>query len=311
MHPLPSTMKSPRDRRPSIWRGGVLQIHVTRACDKACFGCTQGSNLAGKPVLMTPEQFEEACLSLKGYFGVVGMFGGNPAMHPRFGELCAIMRKYIPYEQRGLWCNNLMGKGVAARLTFNPHVSNLNVHLDQSAHDEFLRDWPEAAHMVKGLDSDSRHSPAYVAMSDVIADEAERWELIGNCDVNQYWSSLIGVFRGELRGWFCELAGAQSMLHQNDPSYPDTGLPIVPGWWDQGIDAFDQQVRFHCHGCGMPLRGYGSLAVGGDREQVSQMHADIYQPKRKGRPVELVQLRSQIGEAALTKATDYLENGAL
>src|SRR5690242_2039949 len=65
MHPIPSTMKSPRDIRP-VWRGGVLQIWVTRACDLACTHCTQGSNLAGKPGMMTPDQFEEACKSLVG-----------------------------------------------------------------------------------------------------------------------------------------------------------------------------------------------------------------------------------------------------
>ena len=101
------------------------------------------------------------------------------------------------------------------------------------------------------------------------------------------------------------------MLHQNNPSYPDTGLEVVPGWWNQGMDAFDAQARFHCHGCGMPMRGFGSLAVGGPREQVSKSHVDIYRPKRQGRPVELVQLRSQLGEESLGKATDYIQNGAL
>ena len=68
-----SKMKFPSDRRPSIWREGVLQVWVTRACDKSCFGCTQGSNLAGKPGMITVEQFEEALISLEGYFGIVGM----------------------------------------------------------------------------------------------------------------------------------------------------------------------------------------------------------------------------------------------
>ncbi len=304
--PLPATMKAPGDRRKGIWREGVLQIWVTRACDKACVGCTQGSNLAGPYGRMTPEQFDAACRSLKGYFGVVGVFGGNPTLHPQFEELCDILAHHFPKEQRGLWTNKLHGKGTIARRTFNPAYSNLNVHLDQAAYDEFRRDWPEAR--PKGLDGDSRHSPPYVAMKDVIADEAERWGLIANCDVNQLWSALIGVFRGELRAWFCELAGAQAMLHQHEPDYPDLGLPVVPGWWEQPLRAFEAQVRHHCHACGIPLRGAGDLAVGGTVEQVSETHAAVYRPKLKGREVRLVTSRTELGRVG--RATDYIENGA-
>ena len=317
-HPLPPTMKSPRDRRPGIWREGVLQIHVTRACDMACTGCTQGSQLAGKPVIMTPEQFEEACLSLcelyaltplvdhqPPYFGVVGMFGGNPCVHPQFEELCAIMRKWIPYDQRGLWSNNLMGHGKTCRKTFNPDVSNLNVHLNSAAYEEILRDWPMA--QPKGLNEDSLHSPPFVAMQDMedMTDD-ERWDLIGNCDVNQRWSAIICVFRDELRGYFCELAGAQAMLHEREAGYPDLGHKIEPGWWNKGISDFGQQIRFHCFSCGHPLRGRGDFAVSGTTEQVSKTHEAIYKLKRpKGKTVELITRRDQLG-APKSAATQYL-----
>lgn len=304
MTPLPASMKSPRDRRTGAYRDGVMQIHLTRACDKACYSCTQGSQLSGKPAMMTPEQFETACESMACYFGVIGVFGGNPCLHPKFPEICDILRAYFPREQCGLWSNNLNGHGAICRATFNPHVSNLNVHLDRRAYDEMRRDWPESRPV--GLDCDSRHSPPFVAMQDVIADEAERWRLIGQCDVNREWSALIGVFRGELRGWFCELAGAQAMLHADDPDWPDLGLPVVPGWWNQGMEAFDAQVRWHCHRCGIPLRGYGELAVGGSIEQVSQTHAGIFKPKQKGRQVQLVQIRSELNEVS-EPAVHYLQ----
>lgn len=305
IHPLPASMKSPQDRRPSVWHGGVLQIWVTRACDKSCFGCTQGSNLAGKPGMITPEQFEQACLSLSDYFGVVGVFGGNPCLHPQFPLLCEILREYIPRSRRGLWSNNLNGHGKICRATFNPSVSNLNVHLDRAAYDEMKRDWPECHPC--GLDSDSRHSPPFVAMQDVIADEEERWRLIGECDVNQFWSAMICVVRGELRGFFCELAGAQAMLHQHEPDYPDTGLPVVPGWWNQPMAAFDAQVRLHCHACGIPLRGHGELAVGGKVEQASKTHLPIYKPKQNGREVQEVMQIEELRLAPEARATDYLQ----
>lgn len=298
----------PKMKLPSDFRGPrkIFQIWVTRACDKSCFGCTQGSNLAGKPGVMTPEQFEQACIAMEGYPGVIAMFGGNPCVHPQFEELCSIARKHIPYRQRGIWTNRLMGKGAVCRATFNPAMCNFNLHLDHDAAEEFKRDWPEATHL-KGLEHDCRHSPPFVAIRDLVSDEREMWARISTCDINAKWSAMVGVFRGELRGWFCEIAGAQSMLHQNDPDYPDTGLTVEKGWWKRGMEAFEPQIRKHCPECGVPLRGFGSLAVNGDKEQVSVTHLSIYQPKKKGREVELVTDIEQLG-GTVAHTTDYLAN---
>ena len=306
-HPIPSTMKAPGDHRPGAYRGGIIQIHVTRACDLACFGCTQGSNLAGRASFMTVDQFDDACRSLHDYFGVVGMFGGNPCLHPQFPELCEVMRSYIPYGQRGLWSNNLNGHGAICRETFDPRKSNLNVHLNQAAYDEMKRDWPECRPV--GLHEDSRHSPPFVALHDVIGDEAERWQLIGQCDVNQHWSAMVCVFRGELRAFFCEIAGAQAMLHQHDPSYPDTGVPAVVGWWSRPLAYFENQIRHHCHRCGIPLRTVGELAVGGTTEQVSQEHAGIYRPKRVGRNVQIVTSIGDLNLSPSKPVTNYIDEG--
>ncbi len=311
-------MVAPGARRPGKYRDGVIQIHITRACDLACFNCTQGSNFGGKPTFITPDQFEEAVLSLKGYFGVVGVFGGNPAMHPDFDLLCAILRKHVPFEHRGLWCNNPRGWGRDMRATFDPSVSNLNVHLSRAAYNEFKRDWPECSPV--GLTQDSRHAPVLVAMKDVIQDESRIWELISGCDINQHWSAMIGVFRGQLRAWFCEVAGAQAMLHQDEPDYPDTGMDLKgcyidsrpAQWWQMGMSHFTRQVRKHCFDCGVPLRGRGELAQSATgSEQVSATHAGIARSKRLGRPVQVVDNVEQLGVERLQKITKYLQNAGL
>jgi organic radical activating enzyme len=300
-------MKAPGDKRPT-WLGGVLQIHITRACDLSCTGCTQGSNLAGKPTVMSLENFEQACISLKDYHGVVGIFGGNPTMHPKFKEICEILSDVIPFEHRGLWSNNLRGYGELCRKVFNPSVSNLNVHTSQAAYNEMKRDWPESNPI--GLDYDSRHSPPFVAMQDLDIPIEKQWELIQKCDVNQLWSAMICQFRGELRGFFCELAGAQSMLHEADPNYPDTGLKVFPGWWRLPIDSFEDQIYKHCFECGIPLKGQGDLAVNGKLEHVSKTHARIYQLKKiQSRTVRLVEKLSDLG-GTVNRATDYIQNGA-
>ena len=191
------------------------------------------------------------------------------------------------------------------RATVRCAASNLNVHMSQSAYDEIRSDWPEAK--IKGLKKDSRHTPGWVALRDMedMTDD-ERWGLIGNCDINQYWSAIICVFRGELRGYFCEIAGAQAILHENEPSYPDLGASVVPGWWNRGMDGFDAQVRHHCFDCGHPLRGRGDYVTTGTVEQVSNTHAGIYSLKRPvGKTVQIVTKRSELGET-VDRATEYL-----
>ena len=347
-------MVAPGQRRPGKPRGGVIQILVTSSCDLGCYNCTQGSNLARKPWFMTPDQFEAAADSLKGYFGVVGVFGGNPALSKHFPAYCEILRARFPREQLGVWCNHPRGYGKEMARTFDPGVSNLNVHLSREAYDEFKRDWPASRPF--GLDRDSRHSPVFVAMRDVLkkncgfcggtgglneactgcADTGRVYDvdtahdLISKCDVNQHWSAGVGVFRGELRAWFCEIAMSQSILHQDDPAYPDTGIDptlvysrtggVLPEfvdpkfkWWQLSMNEFSEQVRKHCHDCGVPLRGHGSLAQAADgdpyaAEQVSDAHLDVYRPKRAGRRIELVTTRSQLGpDHTFTK---YLQHGA-
>jgi len=301
-------MISPGMIRKGKPRGGVIQIHITRACNLACFNCTQGSNLRGKTEFIKLDQFEQACKSLERYFGIVGIFGGNPALHPEFESICDILANYIPKQRRGLWCNNLNGHGAICRNTFNPAVSNLNVHLDVEAYTEMRRDWPESRPF--GLHEDSRHSPVHLAMKDVIENESDRWEAISNCDINKHWSAMIGVFRGELRGYFCEIAGAQAMLHQHEPDYPDTGVEVSPSWWKKTMDEFSHQVSKHCHECAVPLRGYGELSQAENgTETTSKTHADIYKPKRKNRNVEMAVTLDDLRANSLRKTTDYMGNG--
>jgi hypothetical protein len=327
-------MVAPGTPRETKWRKGVIQIHLTRACDLACYQCLQGSNLRGPYDFITLDNFEKACQSLQGYFGVVGCFGGNPAVHPQFDSICDILTKYVPFEQRGIWCNNPITPHNAEvmRRTFNPAHSNLNVHLNQHAYDLFKVWWPES--MPFGLHQDSRHSPSLVAMRDVIADEGKRWELISGCFVNRFWSAMVCQFRGELRAFFCEVAGAAAILHQHEADYPDTGLdptkeyvvmagrvisvksmPETGGnvgtWWHLPMSAFAEQVRKHCHECAVPLNGYGELAQAESGvEQTSATHAAAYRPKKKYRPVQVVTNLTQLGLGKIQKMTDYLGNAA-
>ena len=122
-----------------------------------------------------------------------------------------------PVELHAELGGDLLGLRVAAELTLQGAAGAADLvelldDVDREAYDEFRRDWPEARPF--GLDKDSRHSPVYLDMTELVPDEAERNRLISGCDINQHWSAMIGVFRGQLRGYFCEIAGAQAMLKQ-------------------------------------------------------------------------------------------------
>lgn len=309
-------MVVPSDRRPGIWRGGVLQVMVTRACDLSCFGCTAGSNLRHNPSVMTPEQFEQAVDSLDGYFGVVGVFGGNPCTSRHFKDYCRILRAKVPFEQRGIWTNNLLGNGPVCRITFNPSVSNINVHMDSEAYAEFRRDWPEALdarpdHTRRGLTEDARHGTPWVSPTELGIPEAERWQAIGQCDVNRHWSAIVTLVRGELRAYFCEVAGHMAALHADNPDWsgsgqpmPDVGLPVTPGWWRKPLAEFADQVRTCCHHCAIPLRRPGQLAIGGEAEEFSRTHQFIARPKRLPRKIDLITIPQLVRPDR--PATEYL-----
>ena len=194
LNPAVNSLTAPGQRRPGIMLGGILQIMVGRGCDKSCFGCTQGSNLSGKAPWMSVDHFDEACQSLDGYFGVIGLFGGNACLHPRFDDLCRIMQSHFPRAQRGIWTNNLNGHGAVCRQTFDPAHSNLNVHLDSEAADEIRRDWPEATRFIKGDQLDSLHGTPWVSPTDLGVPEEDRWQLDRRL---RHLEALVGDHHGD------------------------------------------------------------------------------------------------------------------
>lgn len=302
---IPKTMKAPADAR---WvghhRGVVLQVKWTNACDLDCRNCTAAVGLARKHKrvwFMPPEQFRTALRSLKGFQGIVGAFGGNPCLHPAFDEMCAIFREEFPDKtQRGLWSNNLRGKVALCRDTFHGPHCNLNVHRDADALREIKEFWPEARPI--GHKHPSMHGSWWVAMKDVIPDEAERWELIGKCFVNQTWSAEISLIRGELRGFFCEFAATMAEYADLN-GHADLGLPVEPGWWNHPIEHYAEQVNHYCHRCGAPMNPQKVEDLSDAQEDFTATHSPVFLTI-KGRPNRMIQNRDQI--ETRKAATHYL-----
>jgi hypothetical protein len=300
-------MKAPGEYRPGIWRGRVLQIKVTNACDLDCKNCSVGVGLARKlkrVFFMSPDQFRAACRSLKGFPGVIGMFGGNPCLHPKFEQLCEIFREEVPDRaQRGLWSNRLFGKGAICRETFGPH-SNLNVHESQEAWDEIRRDWPEANPIQMGLTTPSHHGPLFGSLLDLGYSEEEMWDLVGSCFVNQTWSAAITLVDGQLRAYFCEIAATMAEL-TGDASH---GTDVVGGWWSKPMSHFEGQVRQYCTRCLVAMNPRKIASAGEEPEE----YTEAWKPLMvtiKGRPLKQVTSRQQIEGGG--PATKYLPKGVM
>lgn len=300
-------MKSPGAYREGIWRGRVLQIKVTNACDLDCQNCSVAVGIARKLkriFRMTPDQFRTSLRSLRGFPGVIGMFGGNPCIHPEFETLCEIFREEIQDQnQRGLWTNRLFGHGDACRKTFGPY-SNLNVHGSQEAWDEIRRDWPEAAPIPSGLESPSWHGPIFGAMTDIGIAESEMWGLVAKCYVNQTWSAEITVVNGELRAYFCEIAATMAELEGDGA----LGHGVLPGWWRGEMPEFAQQVRAYCTRCLVPMNPRKIRADGHAHEEFTKTWAPVL-ATINGRPMRQVAAREEI--AGGEPATKYLPTGVM
>lgn len=292
---IPAGMKGPADRRATAWRGGTIHIKILSYCDLDCQQCDAAVGiLRGLKLgfVMTPEQFRIAARSLNGYFGLIGIYGGNPCMHPQFEEICRIFAEEIPdRQQRGLWTDNLRGQGKICRETFNPAMSNLNCHGIRSAYDEMRQDWPEAKPIGLGdfKHDPSEHAPYFGSMADLGLSDEEMEKRLGDCGFNQEWSAMITQVKGRLVAYFCEIAATMAEV-MNDPS---RGMTPGPGWWSKPLAAFENQICGYCTRCLIPMNGRKSPADARGTEQYTKTWEPVF-ATIKGRPMVKVVTREEI-----------------
>lgn len=228
----------------------IICIDVTNKCDLACSNCTRLLENQDHFWDMSPDNFRKALRSLKGYWGVIAMIGGNPCMHPKFKELCEIFVEEVPNRmQRGLWTNNFFKHKDLCVETFG--TFNLNSHGAERAEGP-LEQLAEAARAKGGLvwnyRGNSDHAPILTAIKDLYP-ESTMWQMITECDINREWSASIVENKGELRAYFCEVAASFDLARGQDH-----GLPVEEGWWKRGIEDFSRQIGHFCPGCGVAAK---------------------------------------------------------
>ncbi len=228
-----------------------LQIDVTNACVRACSNCTRMLAHVRAPFFMPVNQFAHAVAVLRDFLDksqeggkdehgrkkVLGVIGGEPLLHPEFKCLAEIMLEMIPdREQRGLWTGIDWRKNRHADL-----ITETFGYINENRHD-----------------SECRHSPVLVSISDVVKDETEKEKLIDNCWLQRLWSGAVtpkGFF-------FCEVAGAMDMVFDGPG-----GLPVKPECWNRPLGDFSDQIDRWCQRCGIPLQLEGRL----DKEEVDDI----------------------------------------
>lgn len=226
----------------------AIQIDVTNVCNRACSNCTRFVGHHQRPFFMSVDQFANAVDALKDFpaksplashepHKLIGVLGGEPLLHPQFADLTKIMMDVIPERKhRGLWTGLPWTKTKHAAV-----IEEAFGYINHNMHN-----------------TECRHSPILIAVSDRVKDEEERRRLIDNCWLQRLWSGTITP-----RGFFfCEVAASFDLLFDGPG-----GLPVEPGCWDRPLEDFQEQIDFACGRCGIPLNLKGRI----DNENVDDI----------------------------------------
>lgn len=202
-----------------------VQIVITNICPMSCCHCSQMCPHVPKDreYFMSLDQVEEALKSLEGKPGNVGMFGGEPTLHPQFGEICELYRKYIPVKaRRELWTNGLKWK------TYKDIIED-TFYKELVAYNEHEKEQP------------CWHQPNNIGLEEIRDGLFEKFSLRENCWVQQRWSSAITP----MGAYFCEVASAREYILNRWK-----GLKVEPGWWKRPLSDFNYQMQ-SCDDCSM------------------------------------------------------------
>lgn len=250
---------------------------------------------------------------------ILGVFGGEPLMHPKFPELVDIMCKHIPQTYRGLWTSFDWVNGESKVWgSFKAQVIRLlgtpsgNVHDTQSGNGYINWNMHEET-------QPCNHQPVLVASQDVVKNKVERWKLINKCWVQQEWSAAYALdYNNEPKFYFCEVASSFDRVFNLG-----TCLDVESGVWShhlwfeedsEGVlvpkGPYAKQILSTCNRCGAALKLPGrrdrefaddispsnlvQLQVLGSpmvkKEQYHTITADNYKPRtEKHEPWEYLQ----------------------
>lgn len=254
----------------------VIQVEITNACHLSCTACTRHVGHHRKPFFMEPEMVRKAIRSLDGFEGRIGCMGGEPALHPKFGEILAIFREEVPdRRRREFWTAGFRWGDLKSEIyaTFDKDRVNYNDHTTP----------------------DGCHTPLLVAIDDVVGDEELKKQLIENCPFQSHWSASITP-KG---GFFCEIAASLDWLFDGPGGYA-----IEPGWWRKTPADFQDQVKRYCGSCSgaIPMPGMSDMRGGRDGPSVDWISRSNVERLKEGRSPKVMKGNYQVWEKPIDRA---------
>lgn len=237
----------------SIGEMKCIQVLITNKCCFKCSNCSESCSHIpdDKKYFMDLETVERAFDTLQDYPGHVGIFGGEPTLHPQFDEVLKLMQKKVWVKsRRELWTAGTLWKKHKELIqeTFYPEAISFNDHPN---------------------DVECWHQPIHVACKDVFngevtGDFAEdtrlMWKCINNCWVQNRWSASVTPYGC----WYCEVAGGRAAVLGME------GIKLEKDWWRRPLTDWSYQMNELCRLCGacipMPLKanskqGYEDISV--------------------------------------------------
>lgn len=227
-----------------IYKAWYMQIDITNICGKKCLYCSRFDRhlTKSKKYFMNLDFFTTALDSLKDWKTKIGIFGGEPLIHPKFEEICEIILSKYPKSKMGLWTSDIK------RLIQHKDI------IDKTFSQIFANEHNKIQEAV------CLHQPITIAIKDAVPDMKLRRKLIDDCWVqNKAWCPSINI-KG---GFFCEVAGALAVL-QDKSGYDITDK----NWWNKDPDDFYIQVCQFCDYCGMAIPMKRQL-IGNPVEKIS------------------------------------------
>ncbi len=211
-----------------IWEAWFCQIEITNHCHLACPYCSRYVRhiRPDQRFHMELDFFEKALDSLEGFRGRIGIIGGEPTLHPRFPEICEILRGRYSRDRVGLWSaggpkwekHKALAGSTFGFIAFNQH--------DEQQKQVCM------------------HQPATLAICEAVPDPVLRQQLIDDCWVQRTWCPSIAP-KG---AFFCEVAYSLDVILDGPGGYP-----VEPGWWRKSPEQFRDQVDRYCQNCGMAV----------------------------------------------------------
>lgn len=234
-------MRSPADME-------IIQIDITNACTRHCSNCTRFCGLHTQPFFMDLETFKRAVNSLQGYDGVIGLMGGEPTLHPQFGEILKYYCDHVPEYRPPAIVKSVTS---SFRQTVERVIYQRGHHrgIWSSLGAGYYRYFEEIQdrfpyQVLNDHNHDDQHKSILIPRRELGISDEEWIPLRDRCWVQNLWSASItpkGAF-------FCEIAASLDILFDGPG-----GWPVEPGWWKRKPEDFADQLHW-CEMCSLALQ---------------------------------------------------------